>query len=156
MKVFKPLIVVFILLVSISVIVGLLYPTLGTIITYSSTAYLLLCFGTAAHFLEEWYTKAWEMEAEIRKVTDERSGKPFLVLFSHVLILLSFLFYFPIAAGASWAVIWGLGASANGILNGFAHLGILAKTRKNTGVVSGLFLLVTGLMVWISIWIPIL
>ncbi len=59
MKVFKPLIAVFTLLVSISVIVGLLYPTLGAIITYSSTAYLLLCFGTAAHFLEEWYTKAW-------------------------------------------------------------------------------------------------
>ena len=156
MKIFKPLVAFLVLLVTLSIVTGLLFPTALSSLAYSSTAYLFLCFATAGHFLEEWYTKAWEVEAEIRNVTDTRSGKPFLVLFSHVLVLLSFLFYFPIAAGAPWALIFGLGASFNGILNGFAHLGILVKTRKNTGVVSGLFLLIFGLMVWISIWIPIL
>ncbi|MHA2424975.1 MAG: HXXEE domain-containing protein [Candidatus Thorarchaeota archaeon] len=156
MKVFKPLIAFLVLLVTLSLVVGILFPNLSTYLSYSSTAYLLVCFGIAFHFLEEWYTKAWEVEAEIRNVSDERSGKPFLVLFSHILIVLSFLFYFPIAVGASWALIYGLGAALNSIMNGVAHLAILAKTRKNTGVISGLFLLITGLMVWISIWTPIL
>lgn len=156
MKVLKPLVAFLVLLTLVSIIVGLLFPTEVSTLVYSPIAYLLLCFATAGHFLEEWYTKAWEIEAEIRKTDDERSGKPFLVAFSHVLILLSFVFYFPIASGAPWALIYGLGVSANGILNGFAHLGILVKTRKNTGVISGLFLLLFGLMVWISIWIPII
>lgn len=155
MKVFKPLIAFLVLLTLGSILIGLLFPIAVSALAYSSTAYLFLCFATAGHFLEEWYTKAWEIEAEIRKTTDERSGKPFLVAFSHVLVLLSFLFYFPIAVGAPWAVIYGLGVATNGILNGVVHLGILAKTRKNTGVISGLFLLLFGLIIWISIWIPI-
>ncbi|TXT57879.1 MAG: hypothetical protein BAJATHORv1_10587 [Candidatus Thorarchaeota archaeon] len=28
-----------------------------------------MCFGTAAHFLEEDLTKAWEVESEIRQTT---------------------------------------------------------------------------------------
>ncbi|MFW9848257.1 MAG: hypothetical protein ACFFF4_03910 [Candidatus Thorarchaeota archaeon] len=156
MRVTKPLIAFLVLLVTISIVSGLLYPMLNTVLIYSSTAYLLMCFGIAGHFLEEWYTKAWKIESEIRNVTDERSGKPFLVLFSHILVLLSFLFYFPIAAGASWALIYGLGVALNSILNGVVHFAILIKIRKNTGVISGIYLLITGLMVWISIWIPIL
>ena len=155
MKIFRPLIVFLAALVSLSITMGILYPSLGSILSYSSTAYLLVCFGTAAHFLEEWYMKAWEVEAEIRKSDDERSGKPFLVAFSHVLVLLSFLFYFPIAAGLPWALIYGLGVSFNGILNGVVHLAILVKIRRNTGVVSGIFLLITGMLVWTSIWYPI-
>jgi hypothetical protein len=116
----------------------------------------LLCIAQAGHFLEENYTKAWEMEAQIRRRSDVSSGRDFLVLFSHVLVLLSFLFYFPIAAGASWALIYGIGVALNGIMNGIAHTAILVKLRKNTGFVSGLFLLSIGILIFASIFTPVL
>ncbi|MHA2221234.1 MAG: hypothetical protein ACXAAO_04170 [Candidatus Thorarchaeota archaeon] len=76
-------------------------------------------------------------------------------MFSHVLVLLSFLFYFPISTQTEWALIYGLGISVNGIINGVAHTAILIKFRKNTGFVSGLFLLVLGILLWTSVFIPI-
>ncbi|MHA2214208.1 MAG: hypothetical protein ACW992_13700 [Candidatus Thorarchaeota archaeon] len=135
MKVFKPLVAFLILLVSLSIAIGLLAPGLVASLTYSPTLYLILCVAQAGHLLEENYTKAWEMEAQIRKNSDGVSGRDFFVMFSHVLVLLSFLFYFPIAAGASWALVFGIGVSLNGILNGVVHTAILAKLRKNTGFV---------------------
>ena len=68
---------------------------------------------------------------------------------------MSFLFYFPIANGDPWALLFGLGVSLNGILNGVVHLGILAKFKRNTGVVSGLLQLLFGSMVLVSMFIPI-
>ncbi|MHA2378075.1 MAG: hypothetical protein ACXADS_02275 [Candidatus Thorarchaeota archaeon] len=65
-------------------------------------------------------------------------------------MLLSFVFYFPIAAEAPWAIIYGLGVSLNGILNGIAHTVILAKLRRSTGFVSGLFLLMFGILILAS------
>jgi hypothetical protein len=122
--------------------------------------YLLVCISQAGHFLEENFTKAWVIEAQIRKNPDgtpkePTSSRDFLVAFSHVLVLLSFLFYFPIAAQAPWAIIYGLGISLNGIANGLIHTGILIKFRKNTGFVSGLFLLIFGIMLWLSIFVPL-
>ena len=160
MKVFKPLIGFLVLLVLISIIVGIVFPVEVVNLAYSPTIYLLICVAQAAHFIEENYTKAWEVEAQIRKNPDGTpreagSGRDFLVAFSHVLVLLSFLFYFPIAVQAPWAIIYGLGISANGVANGVAHTVILAKFRKNTGFVSGLFLLVLGILLWLSILVPL-
>jgi hypothetical protein len=78
------------------------------------------------------------------------------VTFSHSIVLVSFLFYFPIANGDPWALLFGLGVSFNGILNGLIHLGILIKFRRNTGVVSGLFQLLFGSLVIASLFIPII
>ena len=155
MKVFKPLIAFFVVLTLISIIVGIIFPVEVVNLAYSPTIYLLICVAQAAHFIEENYTKAWEVEAQIRKNPDGTpkeagSGRDFLVAFSHVLVLLSFLFYFPIAVQAPWAIIYGLGISANGV----SHTVILAKFRKNTGFVSGLFLLVLGILLWLSILVP--
>jgi hypothetical protein len=159
MKVFKPLIAFLVLLIVISIIVGLLFPIQVMAFVYSPIIYLLFCFAQAGHFLEENYTKAWEVEAQLRKHDDgtpkePTSGRDFLVLFSHVLVLLSFLFYFPISTQTPWALIYGLGISINGIANGVAHTAILVKFRKNTGFVSGLFLLVLGILLWVSVFIP--
>ena len=145
-----------VLLITILFCVGILFPTIVAGFVYSPTVYLLLCFTMAGHFLEEVYTKAWEIEAKIRSNPDgtpksPSHGRPFLVLFSHVLVLTSFLFYFPIAAGAAWALIYGIGIALNGILNGVAHTVILVKFRKNTGFISGLFLLVLGILLVASI-----
>ncbi|MFW9805483.1 MAG: HXXEE domain-containing protein [Candidatus Thorarchaeota archaeon] len=160
MKVFKPLIAFLLLLTLLSVIVGFAFPVQVLTLTYSPIVYLLFCFAQAAHFIEENYTKAWEVEAQIRKNPDgtpkeSASGRDFLVAFSHVLVLLSFLFYFPIAAQAPWAIVYGLGIAVNGMANGVIHTVILAKFRKNTGFVSGLFLLIFGILLWISIFIPL-
>ncbi|MHA1950122.1 MAG: HXXEE domain-containing protein [Candidatus Thorarchaeota archaeon] len=160
MKVFKPLIAFLTLLVVVSVTVGLLFPVQVLGLAYSPTIYLLFCFAQAGHLLEENYTKAWEVEAQLRTHKDGTpkeplSGRDFLVLFSHVLVLLSFLFYFPISTQTEWALIYGLGISVNGIINGVAHTAILIKFRKNTGFVSGLFLLVLGILLWTSVFIPI-
>ena len=160
MKVAHPLVVFLVTLTLLSIGLGFVFPTEVATLTFSSGLYLMLCFAMAGHFLEERYTKAWEIEAEIR---DSVEGTPeqlkekrdFLVAFSHVFVLLSFLFYFPIASGEPWAMIYGIGAALNGILNGIAHTAILVKFKKNTGVVSGLFLLVTGLLLLISISIPL-
>jgi len=159
MKVFKPLIAFLVILTSLSISVGLLFPDFALSLTYSPTFYLLICFAQAGHFLEEYYTKAWKMEAQLRKNPDgtpkePASGRDFLVAFSHVLILLSFLFYFPIAAQAPWAIIYGLGVALNGILNGVVHSAILVKFKKNTGFISGLFLSVFGILLWVSIFFP--
>ena len=111
-------------------------------------------------FLEEYYTKAWEIESQLRKNPDGTPKDPlydraFFVAFSHSIVLMSFLFYFPIANGDPWALLFGLGVSLNGILNGVVHLGILAKFKRNTGVVSGLLQLLFGSMVLVSMFIPI-
>ena len=160
MKVFKPLIAFLLLLTLLSIILGFIFPVQVLNLVYSPTIYLLICFAQAAHFIEEDYTKAWEVEAQIRKNPDGTpkepvSGRDFLVAFSHVLVLLSFLFYFPIAAQVPWAIIYGLGVAANGVANGVAHTVILVKFRKNSGFVSGLFLLFFGILLWLSIIIPI-
>ncbi|MFW9833344.1 MAG: HXXEE domain-containing protein [Candidatus Thorarchaeota archaeon] len=160
MKVFKPLIAFLLLLTLLSIIVGFAFPVHVLSLVYSPTVYLLICIAQAAHFIEENYTKAWEVEAQIRKNPDgspkePESGRDFLVAFSHVLVLLSFLFYFPIVAQAPWAIIYGLGISVNGMLNGVVHTVILAKFRKNTGFISGLFLLIFGILLWVSIFIPL-
>ncbi|MBD3407522.1 MAG: HXXEE domain-containing protein [Candidatus Lokiarchaeota archaeon] len=151
MKIFKPLVGFLIGLMILSVVAGLLFPTIISLLEYSSFLYLLVCFGTAAHFLEEDFTKAWEVESEIRETS--LYGKPFFVMFSHTIVLLSFLFYFPIAAGVPWAMIYGLGVTLNGIGNGIVHLGILVRYRKNTGVFSGIFLLIVGLLLLVSLFI---
>ncbi len=160
MKVFKPLIAFLTLLIVISITVGLLFPVQVVAFSYSPLIYLLFCCAQAGHLLEENYTKAWEVEAQLRTHKDGTSkesisgGRDFLVLFSHVLVLLSFLFYFPIATQTPWSLIYGLGISVNGIANGIAHTAILVKFRKNTGFVSGLFLLVLGILLWVSVFIP--
>ncbi|MFW9863592.1 MAG: hypothetical protein ACFFEX_17070 [Candidatus Thorarchaeota archaeon] len=161
MKVFKPLVAFLTLLVITSIIAGLLFPDVVSVLSYSSTMFLMVCFANAAHFLEETYTKAWEVEGQLRMNPDGTPkeslyDKAFFVTFSHSIVLLSFLFYFPIANGDSWALLFGLGVSFNGILNGAVHLGILAKFRRNTGVVSGLFQLIFGSLVIASLFIPIL
>ncbi|MHA2119422.1 MAG: HXXEE domain-containing protein [Candidatus Thorarchaeota archaeon] len=158
MKVFKPLVAFLVLLVLISFLVGLLFPVQVVSFAYSPMMYLLVCFAQAGHFLEENYTKAWEVEAQLRKNKDGTpkepiSGRDFLVLFSHVLILLSFLFYFPIATQTPWALIYGLGISTNGIANGVVHTTVLIKFKKNTGFVSGLFLLAFGVLLWVSVFV---
>jgi hypothetical protein len=160
MKVFKPLIGFLVILTMTSIIVGFLFPSQVLTFVYSPTIYLLVCIAQAGHFLEENYTKAWEVEAQLRKNPDGTpkepiSGRDFLVAFSHVLVLLSFLFYFPITAQAPWALVYGLGVSLNGIANGIVHTGILIKFRKNTGFVSGLFLLIFGILLWLSIFFPL-
>ena len=160
MKVAHPLVAFLVTLTLLSIGAGLVVPATVAALTYSSGLYLILCFAMAGHFLEERYTKAWEIEAEIRASVEGtpeqmKEKRNFLVAFSHVFVLLSFLFYFPIASGAPWAMIYGIGTALNGILNGVAHTAILVKFKKNTGVVSGLFLLVTGLLLLISISIPL-
>lgn len=160
MKVFKPLIAFLVILTLTSFIVGFVFPSQVVTLAYSPTIYLLFCAAQAAHFIEENYTKAWEVEAQLRKNPDgtpkePTSSRDFLVAFSHVLVLLSFLFYFPITLQAPWAILYGLGISINGIANGVAHTAILIKFRKNTGFVSGLFLLSLGILLWLSIFIPL-
>ena len=159
MKVFKPLIGFLVFLTLTSIVVGYLFPSQILMWVYSPTLYLLVCIAQAGHFLEENYTKAWEVEAQIRKNPDgtpkePTSGRDFLVAFSHVLVLLSFLFYFPIATQTPWALIYGLGISLNGIANGVVHTAILIKFKKNTGFISGLFLLLFGILLWVSVFIP--
>ncbi|MHA2378074.1 MAG: hypothetical protein ACXADS_02270 [Candidatus Thorarchaeota archaeon] len=66
MKFFKPLVAFLVTLVTISVTIGILYPSLVVSLSYSPTLYLLLCVAQTGHFLEEYYTKAWEVEAMIR------------------------------------------------------------------------------------------
>lgn len=159
MKVFKPLIAFLTVLIVVSIITGLIFPMEVSGFAYSPLMYLLVCCAQAAHFLEENYTKAWEVEAQLRKHADgtpkePTSGRDFLVLFSHVLVLLSFLFYFPISTQTPWALIYGLGISLNGMANGVIHTAVLIKFRKNTGFVSGLFLLAFGILLWVSVFIP--
>ena len=151
MKVFKPLIAFLLLLIVISIVVGFTFEAVIIQFSYSSILYLLLCFGMAGHFLEEYYTKAWKVELGTRVPPHDRA---FFVAFSHSIVLVSFLFYFPIAAGQSWAFIYGLGIAANGILNGVVHSAIGIKLRKNTGIISGFFLLVIGLGIYVSLFIP--
>lgn len=160
MKVFKPLVAFLFLLTTISIIVGLLFPSEIMSWSYSPTIYLFVCFANAAHFLEETYTKAWEIEGQLRKNPDGTPkeslyDKSFFVAFSHSIVLLSFLFYFPIANGDPWAWLFGLGVSFNGILNGTVHLGALVKFRRNTGVISGLLQMLFGLLVFASLFVPI-
>jgi hypothetical protein len=160
MKIFKPLVAFLVLLVTTSLLAGLLFPSAMSVLSYSSTMFLMVCFANAAHFLEETYTKAWEIEGQLRKNPDGTPKEPlydkaFFVAFSHSIVLLSFLFYFPIANGDLWALLFGLGASFNGILNGLVHLGALVKFRRNTGVVSGLLQLLFGSLVIASLFIPI-
>jgi len=160
MKVVHPLVIFLTLLTTISFVVGFLFPAQITPYAFSPVIYLLLCFAMAGHFLEENYTKAWEVEAKVRKsvsdAPEEMIGKrKFLVTFSHVLVLLSFLFYFPVATGAPWAIVYGIGVAFNGILNGIAHTAILVKFRQNTGFISGLFLLVFGILLLVSIAMPL-
>ncbi|MHA2373747.1 MAG: HXXEE domain-containing protein [Candidatus Thorarchaeota archaeon] len=151
MKVFKPLVAFLFLLIVISFIVGYTLEAVIVQFNYSSTLYLLLCFGMAGHFLEEYYTKAWTIELGTRAPPHDRA---FFVAFSHSIVLISFLFYFPIAAGQAWAFVYGLGVSLNGILNGVAHSAIAIKFRKNSGFVSGIFLLVIGIGIFVSIFVP--
>jgi len=160
LKVAHPLVVFLVTLTLLSIGVGFVFPAEVTTLTYSSGLYLMLCFAMAGHFLEERYTKAWEIEAEVRASVEGtpeqmKEKRNFLVAFSHVFVLLSFLFFFPIASGQPWAIIYGIGAALNGILNGVAHTAILIKFRKNTGVISGWFLLTFGLLIFISIFIPL-
>ena len=160
MKVFKPLVAFLVILTLTSFLVGVLFPSQILSLVYSPTLYLLVCFAQAGHFLEENYTKAWKIEVELRKnpngtPKESLSGRDFLIAFSHVLVLLSFLFYFPIAAQAPWALLYGLGISLNGMVNGVVHTAILIKFRKNSGFVSGLFLLVFGILLWLSILVPL-
>ena len=160
MKVAHPLVAFLVILTLLSIGVGLIFPTALATLTYSSGLYLILCFAMAGHFLEERYTRAWEIEAEVRASVEGtpeqmKEKRNFLVAFSHVFVLLSFLFYLPIASGEPWAMIYGIGVALNGILNGIAHTVILVKFKRNTGVVSGLLLLVTGLLLLISISIPL-
>jgi hypothetical protein len=160
MRIFKPLVAFLVLLMIVSIIVGLLFPESISALNYSPTLFLLVCFSNAAHFLEEDYTRAWEIEVQLRKNPDGSPKEPlydkaFFVTFSHAIVLLSFLFYFPIANGEPWALLFGLGISLNAILNGLVHLGILARFRRNTGVISGLLQLIFGLLVFVSIFIPI-
>jgi hypothetical protein len=161
MKSIHPLVIFLTLLTTISFIVGFLFPTQIILFSFSPTIYLLLCFAMAGHFLEENYTKAWEVEAKLRKNVDDSpeamvGKRRFLVTFSHVLVLLSFLFYFPVATGAPWAIVFGIGVAFNGILNGIVHTVILAKFRQNTGFISGLFLLAFGILLLASTTIPVL
>lgn len=65
MKVFKPLVGFLVLLTIISILAGLLFPVPVSALSYSPTLFLLVCFANAAHFLEETYTKAWEVEGQI-------------------------------------------------------------------------------------------
>ncbi|MFW9846704.1 MAG: HXXEE domain-containing protein [Candidatus Thorarchaeota archaeon] len=160
MKVFKPLVAFLLLLTIVSIVAGMLFPGPISTLSYSPTLFLLVCFANALHFLEEDFTKAWEVEGQLRKNSDGTPkeslyDKAFFVAFSHSIILLSFLFYFPIANGDPWAWLFGLGVSFNGILNGLIHLGIFAKFRRNTGVVSGLLQLIFGSLVIVSLFIPI-
>jgi hypothetical protein len=161
MKVFKPLVAFLVLLIIVSILAGLLFPGPISALSYSPTLFLLVYFANALHFLEEDFTKAWEVEAQLRKNSDGAPkeslyDRPFFVTFSHAIVLLSFLFYFPIANGDSWAWLFGLGVSLNGILNGLVHLGILAKFRRNTGVISGVLQLIFGFLVIVSMYIPVL
>ncbi len=161
MKVFKPLVAFLVLLTIISILAGLLFPGSVSVLSYSPTLFLMVCFANAAHFLEENYTKAWEIEGQLRKNPDGTPKEPlydkgFFVTFSHAIVLMSFLFYLPIANGDPWALLFGLGVSLNGILNGVVHLGILIKFRRNTGVVSGMFQLLFGLLVLVSMFIPVI
>lgn len=156
MKIFKPLVAFLTLLVIVSFLAGFVFDSLGIVISYSSTYYLLVCFATAGHFLEEFYTKAWEIEGKLRANPDGTPKPPlydiaFFKTFSHSIVLLSFLFYFPITAGFSWSLVYGLGIVLNGILNGVVHFGILVKFRKNTGCISGTFLLIFGILTILSI-----
>ncbi|MHA1905583.1 MAG: hypothetical protein ACXADL_10555 [Candidatus Thorarchaeota archaeon] len=151
MKVLKPLVAFLVLLIVISFIVGYTLEAIVVQFSYSSTLYLLLCFGMAGHFLEEYYTKAWEIELGTWAPPHDWG---FFVVFSHSIVLISFLFYFPIAARQAWAFVYGLGVALNGILNGIAHTAIAIKFRKNTGFISGIFLLVLGLGIFVSIFVP--
>ncbi|MFX1264824.1 MAG: HXXEE domain-containing protein [Promethearchaeota archaeon] len=161
MKVFKPLVAFLVLLTITSVLAGLLFPSEVSVLSYSSTMFLMVCIANAAHFLEEYYTRAWEIEGHLRKSPDGTPkeslyDRAFFVAFSHSIVLMSFLFYFPIANGDPWALLFGLGVSVNGILNGVVHLGILARFRRNTGVVSGLFQLLFGSLILVSLVVPII
>ncbi len=161
MKVFKPLVAFLVLLATVSILAGMLFPESISVLSYSPTMFLLVCFANAAHFLEEDWTKAWEAEALVRKNPDGTPKEPmydkaFFVAFSHSIVLLSFLFYLPIANGDPWALLFGLGVSFNGVVNGVVHLGILFKFRRNTGAVSGFFQLLFGSLVIASLFLPII
>ncbi|MFX1537576.1 MAG: hypothetical protein ACFFDI_25520 [Promethearchaeota archaeon] len=161
MKVVKPLVAFLPGLILVSVVMGLLFEVWGVNILYSSTLYLLLCVATAGHFIEETYTQAWKIEAQLRKDQDGNPKPPimdraFFVLFSHSLVIISFLFYFPIAIETFWALVYGLGVAILGMGNGIAHFAILIKFKVNTGCISGFFQFLFGLLIWVSLFIPLL
>lgn len=56
MKVFKPLVAFLVLLATISILAGMLFPESVSVLSYSPTMFLLVCFANAAHFLEEGWT----------------------------------------------------------------------------------------------------
>ncbi|MHA1967614.1 MAG: hypothetical protein ACW964_07415 [Candidatus Hodarchaeales archaeon] len=83
-------------------------------------------------------------------------SRRFFILFSHSIVLVSFVLYLPISTGEYWARIYGLGVSIFfGMGNGIAHFAIYMRTKHNTGVLSGLFQLISSCLLWATLFLQI-
>jgi hypothetical protein len=158
MKINKPLTYFFVGQLLFSFILGYILELLAISITYSSLFYLLLCIANAGHFIEENSKKIWILESEVKNRNTKEKIEPtmdrnFFVLFSHVLVIVSFLYYIPISFNIFWAMIFGLTLSLMEIGNGIVHFIILAKYKLNTGCISGTFQLLFGILVWLSFFL---
>jgi hypothetical protein len=157
MKVNKPLVYIFFGQLLFSFIVGTILEFYNIVIEYSSIFYLFLCVANAGHFIEENYNKIWILESQVKNELKNsgESIKPsmdrnFFILFSHILVIIGFLYYIPIAINIFWAMIFGLTLSMMEIGNGIVHFGIFLKYRVNTGIISGVFQIFFGILVWIT------
>jgi len=140
-------------MICLSILGGLLLKSIGIQLVYSSEIYLVMCIINALHFLEEDYTKVWNIipKKMIGDMSPSQVKKAFITL-SHVIIITGFLFYFPIAAGEPWAWIFGIFiALVIDIGNGIVHLSIWLKTRKNTGAITGIFQLLAGIALLLTV-----
>lgn len=160
MKANNPLVYFFIGQLIFSLVLGSILEIFDINITYSSTFYLLLCIANAGHFIEENSKKIWVLESKVKNQNREPEDKiestmdrNFFILFSHTLVIVGFLYYIPIKYQFFWATVFGLTLSMMEIGNGIAHIGILIKYKINTGVISGSFQLLFGLLVWMSLFI---
>ncbi|MHA2297904.1 MAG: hypothetical protein ACXAEU_06490 [Candidatus Hodarchaeales archaeon] len=140
-----------------SILGGLLLKSIGIQLYYSPEIYLIICIINALHFLEEDYTKVWKVIGDhipknlIGDMSTSRVKQVFVTL-SHIIIIVSFLFYFPIVTGESWAWIFGLFvALIIDIGNGIVHLAIWLKKRKNTGAITGIFQLLAGIALILTV-----
>ncbi|MBD3196455.1 MAG: hypothetical protein GF317_15455 [Candidatus Lokiarchaeota archaeon] len=160
MKIYKPLLFFFIGQLIASFVFGTVFELLNFSYDYSSIFYLFLCISTAGHFIEENYYRIWILESKIKSQYSGTPVKPhmdrsFFILFSHSLIVVSFLFYIPISLNIFWSMLFGLTFSIMQISNGFAHIAIFLKYKQNTGSISGGFQIIFGMLVLLSLFFPI-
>jgi hypothetical protein len=160
MKIHKPILFIFIGQLILSVVLGSFLQYLSVNYSYSSIFYFFLCIATAAHFIEENSKKIWILEAKVKSKQLGRKVEPtmdrsFFIIFSHTLVIVSFLLFIPISNNWFWSLPYGLSLSLMQMGNGIAHYAILGKFKVNTGVISGSFQIIFGLLVWISLFVPI-